>query len=118
MRALSDVLGQAEVDNWWERLDDIELPAPVRILLILVVAVVVTMVLGWLMRRAVGRTMHLVTRQLDVDRVRAEARERAIASALRSGIVGVIWAAAVITIIGELGVNIGGVLATATVIGG
>jgi small conductance mechanosensitive channel len=55
---------------------------------------------------------------MGIDQARSEARERAIASALRSGIIGVIWAAAVITIIGELGVNIGGVLATATVVGG
>jgi len=105
-------------ENWFEQLEDLTLPAPLRILLILVVAVVLTMVLGGIMRRAVRRMLHLVTRQMDIDRARSEARERAIASALRSGIIGVIWAAAVITIIGELGVNIGGVLATATVIGG
>jgi small conductance mechanosensitive channel len=107
----------APEDNWLERLDEATLPAPLRIVLILGVAIVLTMILGRLMRRAVHRALHLVSRQLE-DRARSDARERAIASALRSGIIGVIWAAAVITIVGELGVNIGGVLATATVIGG
>jgi small conductance mechanosensitive channel len=105
-------------ENWFEQLEDLTLPAPLRILLILAVAIALTMILGGIMRRAVRRTLTLVTRQLDIDRARSQARERAIASALRSGIIGVIWAAAVITIVGELGVNIGGVLATATVIGG
>jgi small conductance mechanosensitive channel len=105
-------------ENWFQQLEDLTLPAPLRILLILAVAIVLTMVLGGIMRRAVRRTFDLVTRQMDVDRARSDARERAIASALRSAIIGVIWAAAVITTIGELGVNIGGVLATATVIGG
>ena len=122
MRVMPLLLGRTvEVDDdepWWDRLEDLTLPAPLRIVVILVVAIVLTMVLGRIMRRAVRRTMHIVTRQMDIDRARSDARERAIASALRSGIIGVIWAAAVITIIGELGVNIGGVLATATVIGG
>jgi small conductance mechanosensitive channel len=89
-----------------------------RILLIVAIAILVTMILERITRRTVHRAFHIVTRQLDFNRARSEARERAIASALRSGVIGIIWAAAVITVVGELGVNIGGVLATATVIGG
>ena len=38
--------------------------------------------------------------------------------ALRSAIVGVVWATATITVVSELGINIGAFVATATVVGG
>ena len=50
--------------------------------------------------------------------MRAGARQRALTSALRSALLGLVWAAAVITIISEVGVNIGAFVATATVVGG
>jgi small conductance mechanosensitive channel len=104
--------------GWVEHLDRLHLLTPLRIAAIFVVAVIVTMILGRILKRAVRRTMHLVGQRFELDQGRSDARERAIASALRSALIGVIWAAVVITVIGELGVNIGGVLATATVIGG
>jgi small conductance mechanosensitive channel len=85
-----------------------------RIVVIIVVAVIVALVLRTLVSRLLSRTLGLP----GSDRSRADARQRALASALRSAVVGVVWGTAVITIISELGVNIGGVVATATVIGG
>lgn len=99
---------------WMNRLDELHLLTPLRILAIVIVAVVVTLVLRTVISRVLSRTLGLV----GAERTRAEARQRALASALRSAVVGVVWGAAVITIISELGVNIGGVIATATIIGG
>lgn len=99
---------------WINRLDNLHLLTPLRILLIIIVAIVVAIVLRTVVTRLLGRTLGLP----GGDRPRAEARQRALSSALRSAVVGVVWGTAVITIISELGVNIGGVIATATVIGG
>ncbi len=100
--------------SWINRLDKLHLLTPLRILLIIIVAIVVAIVLRTVVTRLLGRNLHLS----GGDRPRAEARQRALSSALRSAVVGVVWGTAVITIISELGVNIGGVIATATVIGG
>lgn len=99
---------------WMNRLDRLHLLTPLRILAIIVVAIIVALVLRALISRVLRRTLGLA----GADRVRAEARQRALASALRSAVVGVVWGTAVITIISELGVNIGGFIATATIIGG
>ena len=96
------------------RLDELHLLTPLRIAAIVVVAVVLSLVLRSLINRVLGRTLGLV----GAERTRAEARQRALASALKSAVIGVVWGTAVITIIGEIGVNIGGVIATATIIGG
>jgi small conductance mechanosensitive channel len=82
--------------------------------MIVAIAVVLTIVLRSVVARLLRRTLDLA----GSDRVRADARQRALASALRSAFVGVVWATAIITVVSELGVNIGGVVATATVIGG
>jgi moderate conductance mechanosensitive channel len=100
--------------QWMTRLDRLHLLTPLRILLIVAVAVLVTVVLRAAISRLLRRTVGAGTG----DRVKNEARQRALASAMRSALVGVVWAAAVITVIGELGVNLGGVIAAATVIGG
>ncbi len=100
--------------SWITRLDDLYLLTPLRILAIVVVAVVIAIVLRSVVTRLLSRTIGLP----GTDRTRVDARQRALASALRSAVVGVVWGTAVITIISELGVNIGGVIATATVIGG
>ena len=96
------------------RLDELHLLTPLRILAIVVVAVIIGFVLRTVITRVLSRTLGLV----GAERTRAEARQRALASALRSAVVGVGGGTAVITIISELGVNIGGVIATATIIGG
>ena len=99
---------------WMNRLDELHLLTPLRILAIVVVAVILSLVMRTVINRVLGRTLGLA----GAERTRAEARQRALASTLKSAVVGVIWGAAVITIIGEIGVNIGGVIATATIIGG
>jgi small conductance mechanosensitive channel len=105
--------------RWINRLDRLHLLTPLRILVIVVVALLITVVLRVLITRLIQRTMGIGTGGGAAgDRHRNDARQRAIASAMRSALVGVVWAAAVITIIGELGVNLGGVIAAATVIGG
>lgn len=100
--------------RWIDRLDRLHLLTPLRIVTIVVVAVLVTVVL----RVAIGRLLRRTIQPGIGDRARNEARQRALASAMRSALVGVVWAAAVITVIGEMGVNLGGVIAAATVIGG
>jgi small-conductance mechanosensitive channel len=100
--------------SWVTRLDELHLLTPLRILAIIVVAIVIAIVLRSIVSRLLGRTIGLP----GSDRTRSDARQQALASALRSAVVGVVWGTAVITIISELGVNIGGVIATATVIGG
>ena len=101
--------------SWIDRLDELHLLTPLRILAIIVVAIVVAIVLRT--RRHTSAQPHARSFQVPIAS-RADARQRALSSALRSAVVGVVWATAVITIISELGVNIGGVIATATVIGG
>lgn len=100
--------------RWIDRLDRLHLLTPLRIVAIVVVAIVITVVL----RVAIGRLLRRTIQPGTGDRARNEARQRALASAMRSALVGVVWAAAVITVIGEMGVNLGGVIAAATVIGG
>lgn len=97
-----------------QNLDDLHLLTPLRILAIIIVAIVVAVLLRSIVTRVLGRTLAIP----GTDRSRSDARQRALSSALRSAVVGVVWGTAVITIISELGVNIGGVIATATVIGG
>ena len=103
-----------ERPEWVDRLEELHLLTLLRILAIIVVAIVLAIVLRAVVTRLLSRTIELP----GTDRTRSEARQRALATALGSAAVGVIWAIAIITIIGELGLNIGGVIATATVIGG
>jgi small-conductance mechanosensitive channel len=99
--------------GWVRRLDELHLLTPLRVGLIVVVAFLITMALQRVVGRLLSRLMGL-----GVSHPRAEARRRALASALRGALVGIIWTMAVITIVGEVGINIGAFVATATVIGG
>ena len=105
----------ASSPTWVEHLDRLHLLTPLRILVVLLVAVGATIAVRRLVSRALSS---IFERALPSDRTRAEARHRALSSALRAALVGVIWAVAVITMISEVGVNIGGFVATATVVGG
>jgi small conductance mechanosensitive channel len=100
--------------DWIERLDQLHLLTPLRVLAIVAVAVLLTMAVGVVVRRLMRRTIGLS----GSDRPRADARQRALAGVLRSSLVGVIWSMAMITIVSEVGVNIGAFVATATVVGG
>lgn len=99
---------------WIRRLDELHLLTPARIVLTVAIAWVLTLLLRRLVRRLVRRTIGIP----GVDPARAEARQRALVGALRGVAVGVIWTVAIITVISQLGVNIGAFVATATVVGG
>jgi len=101
--------------DWIKHLDRLHLLTPLRVLAVIVIAAIITVFVRRVVKKGLGR---LLDRALPTDRSRAEARHRALSSALRAALTGVIWAVAVITIISEVGVNIGGFVATATVVGG
>jgi moderate conductance mechanosensitive channel len=101
--------------EWVQRLDRLHLLTPLRMLAVVVVAILLTVII----RRVVSKALRKVfERAVPADRPRAEARYRALSSSLRAAVVGVVWAIAVITIVSELGINIGAFVAGATVVGG
>jgi len=86
-----------------------------RILATVLLAVIATIIV----KRFISRTLRRVFEHaIPADRPRAEARYRALSTALRGALIGAIWTVAVITIVSEIGVNIGAFVATATVVGG
>jgi moderate conductance mechanosensitive channel len=97
---------------WVRRLDRLHLLTPLRIGVMLLAAVVATVVVRLLVSRFVQRIpmMH--------DRVRADQRGRTLTAVLRSTLVATIWLIVAITVLGEVGVNLGAFVATATIIGG
>ncbi|MCU1388531.1 MAG: small-conductance mechanosensitive channel [Ilumatobacteraceae bacterium] len=100
---------------WVQHLDRLHLLTPLRVLAVMVAAIIATLVV----RRLVSKGLRpVLERTMPADRSRAEARHKALGSSLRAALVGVIWAVAVITVISELGIDIGGLVATATVVGG
>ena len=104
----------ADQPIWVQRLEKLHLLTAPTVALYLVVAILLTIVV----RRLITRILRRVLELPGADRGRAEARQRALATAMRGALVGVIWSIAVIVVIGEIGVNIGAFVATATVIGG
>jgi moderate conductance mechanosensitive channel len=105
----------ASSGDWLDRLNELHLLTPARVAVVVLAAVVVTI----FVRRFVARFLRgLFDRAQPADRPRVEARGRALGTALRSALVGLIWSVVVVTIISEVGINIGGFVATATVVGG
>ncbi|MEI7619493.1 MAG: mechanosensitive ion channel domain-containing protein [Actinomycetota bacterium] len=101
--------------SWVERLDKLHLLTPVRIAIVLAVAILIT----FFIRRFVVRLLKPVfARTAAADDPRAEARRRALSSSLRAALVGIVWSITVITVISQLGINVGAFVAVATVIGG
>jgi small conductance mechanosensitive channel len=100
--------------GWIHRLDELHLLTPLRIALILLTALLITV----FVRRLVRRTLRRKVLIPGTDRVRAEARSRALTNVLGSAALGIVWTMAVISIISELGINIGAFVATATIVGG
>ena len=101
--------------SWIERLDELHLLTPMRIVLVVATAVVATI----FVRRVVAKALRQIfERAVPADRLRAEARHHALSASLRSALVGVIWAIVIITVVSEVGINIGAFVATATVVGG
>ncbi len=93
---------------------DLELARPIRIAALIVGAALLTAVVRGIVRRTTNRVIALP----GADRERARVRQHAFGTVLRSTIVGAIWATVIIAVIGELGINLGAFVATATVIGG
>ena len=101
--------------GWVERLDKLHLLTPVRIVIMFAVAISVTIFI----RRFVVRLLKpIFARTAAADDPRAEARRRALTSSLRAALVGIVWSITVITVISQLGIDIGAFVAVATVIGG
>ena len=100
--------------DWVQQLENSHLWIPVRVAFALLLAYLLTLLVQRAVRRFVKKTIGLP----GIDPARAEGRQRALAGAMRGALIGVIWSIAVITIIGELGINIGAFVATATVVGG
>jgi small conductance mechanosensitive channel len=107
------MIGAEQDPEWVQRLDELHLLTPLRVVLILLVALLVTA----LLKRLVGRLLARVMGR-GGNYPRAEVRRRALTSAMRGAFVGIVWTIAVITIVGEVGINLGAFIATATVIGG
>ncbi len=72
-----------------------------------------------LIRRFVVRLLrNIFARATSSNDPRADARRKALSSSLRAALVGIVWSTAVITVVSQLGINIGAFVAVATVIGG
>lgn len=100
---------------WVQHLDRLHLLTPLRVAAVVVAAIVATLVVHRVIANGMRR---LLDRTSPADQPRAEARHKALTSSLRAALVGVVWTVAVITAMGEVGINIGGLVATATVVGG
>ena len=100
---------------WVQHLDRLHLLTPLRVAAVVLAAIIATLVI----RRIIANGMRrLLDRTTPADRPRAQARHKALTSSLRAALVGVVWTVAVITAMGEIGINIGAFVATATVVGG
>ena len=105
--------------RWIERLRELHLLTALRIVVIIVVA----WALSWLLTRVITRFWRGFHRAQDLvvshaDFERTEQRRRTLSAVVRSMVGALVWLTAVITIIGEVGINLGAFVATATVIGG
>ena len=97
------------------RLDELHLLTPLRILLILLTAFIVTCS----SRRLVKRLLRAQVRRSPAATRSAPRRAPGRwPTCCARRLLGIVWAAAVITIISELGINIGAFVATATIVGG
>ena len=101
--------------GWVQHLDKLHLLTPLRILLVVVVAVIATLLIRGLVSRLLRKAL---VRVVGIDDPRSEARRKALTSSLHAAMVGVVWTLAVITVVSQLGINIGAFIAVATVVGG
>jgi moderate conductance mechanosensitive channel len=122
----------AKDDPWQALLDNTFVGVPLRIALILLIAIIAQFVLVWLIRRLVRKASERAHRQrLEQSRKatrtaelsamimsqRTEQRANAIGSLLTSVVTITIWAIALLTILPLLGIDIAPLLASAGVIG-
>jgi small-conductance mechanosensitive channel len=102
--------------EWMQQLDEWHLLTATRIVLIILVALIAT----WMVRRLIKRFVDGMTAlkmQMRVDHVRAEQRSHTMTAVLRSTAAGAIWTVAAIAILSEAGVNVGALVAGASIIG-
>ncbi len=100
--------------EWVRRLDELHLLTPLRVVAIIIAAVLLTVMTRFVVRRLARKVMPFP----GLDTARAQVRQQALGTVLRSTIVGFIWATAIIAVVSAVGVNVGGLVATATVVGG
>jgi moderate conductance mechanosensitive channel len=112
MRAFTGLL--ALLSLAWPVWEDVQSARPLRIVGLIVAAMVLTALVRGLVRRATTRIITLP----GADKERARVRQQAFGTVLRSTVVGLIWSTVLIAVIGELGINLGAFVATATIIGG
>ena len=110
-----ELVNKLGLTGFWARTAQFGLDRPLRILIIVVIAAVLARVLGRLARRAV-ETMAGLT---PVRRVSARADQRAHTLATVTGSVVriVVWTTAGLTILGVLGINLGPLIAGASILG-
>jgi len=119
LRAGADAASGSSDAQWVERLRELHLLTPLRILIILIAAWLISLVVTHVVVRFVHglqRAQDRVLNRADADRL--EQRRRTLVTVMRSTIVALVWITALITVIGELGINLGAFVATATIIGG
>jgi small conductance mechanosensitive channel len=105
--------------GWVRRLRELHLITPLRIFVILAAA----WLIGFVIRLVVNRMIRGLERAHAmlpgrVDKARFDQRRRTLSTVLKSSLVALVWLTAMISVIGELGVNLGAFVATATIIGG
>jgi small conductance mechanosensitive channel len=99
------VIAAGLADRWWW--------VPMRLATIVVAAVVITAVARRLVRRAVKRVPDILK-----DEDRSQQRFKTVASVLTSAVAVIVWVVAVVSILDEVGVNVGGFVAVGGLIGG
>ena len=119
LMAAAAVSSSAKSPSWIVRLRELHLITPIRIGFILLAA----WTLGIVIRFVVSRVIRGVERAHSVlpgrnDGARFDQRRQTLSTVLKSSLVALVWLTAIISIIGELGVNLGAFVATATIIGG
>ncbi|CAB4698378.1 unannotated protein [freshwater metagenome] len=119
LRAANTVPTVASDADWVRRLRELHLITPLRIFVILAAA----WLIGFVIRLVVNRMIRGLERAHAmlpgrVDKARFEQRRRTLSTVLKSSLVALVWLTAIISVIGELGVNLGAFVATATIIGG
>ena len=106
--------------SWVERLRNLHLVTGLRVVAIVVLAWLAVVVIGRLIDRLLRglRVFHDRAPTTAGESARAEQRVRTIGTALRSAAFAVIWLIALITVLGEVNINVGAFVATATIVGG
>lgn len=101
--------------DFWAHAGEVVLARMFRILLVVVLAIVVSRLGGGLIRRAVRGLRLRIGSEANV--ARAEDRARTVGTALAGAFRAGVWVIAVLTIMGELGIQLGPFVAGATIIG-